>query len=336
MNWSQHELPKFDKNFYHEHPEITARSAEEVAEYRRQHELRVFPDDAPKPVTKFSESPFPEYVIESIVRAGFRDPTPIQAQGWPMAMSGKDMIGIASTGSGKTLAYLLPGIVHINAQPELRPGDGPIMLVMAPTRELAVQIQQDADKFGGNSKIKNVCLYGGAPKRDQAQKLERGVEIVIATPGRLIDFMESGKTNLRRVTYLVLDEADRMLDMGFEPVVSLIRRDPLTCPCTPSVSHLMACFLDRSRRPARICFRGRFDRPSRLFNRLNCLSAQARVSLSPPTAQLAPVRNLPRLQSSIPRNRRSSLHASQRLFSVGPRRRATRLSNRDREGDHGA
>merc|ERR1711988_1292622 len=112
--------------------------------------------------------------------------------------------------------------VHINAQPHLKRGDGPVMLVLAPTRELAVQIKEECDKFGGSSGIKNVCVYGGAPRGDQARSLREGVEIVIATPGRLIDFLESGTTNLRRVTYLVMDEADRMLDMGFEPQVRKI------------------------------------------------------------------------------------------------------------------
>lgn len=83
--------------------------------------------------------------------AGFKEPTAIQAQGWPMAMSGRDMVGVAATGSGKTLSYLLPAVVHINAQPYLKPGDGPIVLVLAPTRELAVQIQEEANKFGGTS-----------------------------------------------------------------------------------------------------------------------------------------------------------------------------------------
>jgi len=237
IRWSELSLPKFDKDFYirlgYEHPAVTARSNEEVAEYRRRNELKVSPEsECPKPVTKFDESPFPDYVIETIKKAGFKDPTPIQAQGWPMALSGKDMVGIASTGSGKTLAYLLPAIVHINAQDPLNHGDGPVVLIMAPTRELAVQIKAECDLFGSSSKIRNTCLYGGAPKGSQARDLERGVEIVIATPGRLIDFLESGKTNLRRVTYLVLDEADRMLDMGFEPamrqIVSQIRPDRQT------------------------------------------------------------------------------------------------------------
>jgi len=162
----------------------------------------------------------------------FSAPTAIQSQGWPMAMSGRDMVGIAETGSGKTLAYILPAIVHINAQPFLESGDGPICLVLAPTRELAVQIQQECERFGKSSKIKSTCVYGGVPKGPQIRDLTRGVEIVIATPGRLIDMLEMGKTNLRRVTYLVMDEADRMLDMGFEPqirkIVDQVRPDRQT------------------------------------------------------------------------------------------------------------
>jgi ATP-dependent RNA helicase DDX5/DBP2 len=149
-----------------------------------------------------------------------------------MALSGRDVVGIAETGSGKTLTYCLPAIVHINAQPLLAPGDGPIVLVLAPTRELAVQIQQEITKFGKSSRIRNTCVYGGVPRGPQIRDLSKGVEVCIATPGRLIDMLEGGKTNLRRVTYLVLDEADRMLDMGFEPqirkIISQIRPDRQT------------------------------------------------------------------------------------------------------------
>jgi hypothetical protein len=95
----------------------------------------------------------------------------------------------------------------------LKPGDGPIVLVLAPTRELAVQIKEECDKFGNSSEIKNTVVYGGVPKSRQVRDLRSGMEIVIATPGRLIDHLEQGNTNLKRVTYLVLDEADRMLDM---------------------------------------------------------------------------------------------------------------------------
>jgi len=117
---------------------------------------------------------------------------------------------------------MLPAIVHINAQPLLGPGDGPIVLVLAPTRELACQILEECNKFGSSSRLKTTCVYGGVPKHTQAHELRDGVEICIATPGRLLDFLESGTTNLRRVTYLVLDEADRMLDMGFEPQIRRI------------------------------------------------------------------------------------------------------------------
>ena len=105
-------------------------------------------------------------------------------------MSGQNLVGIAKTGSGKTLAYVLPAIVHINNQPELKHADGPIVLILAPTRELAQQIQQITTEFGSSSHVRNTCIFGGAPKGPQARDLERGVEVVIATPGRLIDFLE--------------------------------------------------------------------------------------------------------------------------------------------------
>ncbi|XP_061131611.1 probable ATP-dependent RNA helicase DDX5 isoform X2 [Syngnathus typhle] len=170
--------------------------------------------------------------MDMVSKQNWIEPTPIQAQGWPVALSGKDMVGIAQTGSGKTLAYLLPAIVHIQHQPFLEHGDGPICLVLAPTRELAQQVQQVAAEYGRASHLKSTCIYGGAPKGPQIRDLERGVEICIATPGRLIDFLECSKTNLQRCTYLVLDEADRMLDMGFEPqirkIVDQIRPDRQT------------------------------------------------------------------------------------------------------------
>ncbi|KAL5728792.1 RNA helicase [Ranunculus cassubicifolius] len=225
-------LTHFEKNFYIESPSIAAMNEEEVDAYRLKRQITVEGKDVPKPVKVFQDIGFPEYVMQEVLKAGFVEPTPIQAQGWPMALKGRDLIGIAETGSGKTLAYLLPAIVHVNAQPILAPGDGPIVLVLAPTRELAVQIQQEATKFGASSRIKNTCIYGGVPKGPQVRDLQKGVEIIIATPGRLIDMLESHHTNLRRVTYLVLDEADRMLDMGFEPqmkkIVSQIRPDRQT------------------------------------------------------------------------------------------------------------
>jgi len=210
------------KDFYVEHPAVTAMSDQDVLETRKAMDVEVSGRDVPKPIRSFEEGSFPEYIMQSVRAQGYTKPTAIQSQGWPCALSGRDVIGLAETGSGKTAAFLLPAIVHINAQPFLEPGDGPIVLVLAPTRELAVQIKKEADKFGGTSRIKSACLYGGAPKNEQIRELNQGCEIVIATPGRLIDLLTIRKTNLRRVTYLVLDEADRMLDMGFEPQIRTI------------------------------------------------------------------------------------------------------------------
>lgn len=223
INWSQVSLIKFEKDFYQEHPDVKDMSEKEADRVRRSKQISIVDGhQVPKPVRTFEEASFPDYVLDEITRAGFREPTPIQVQGWPIALSGRDMIGIAETGSGKTLAFLLPAIVHINAQPYLSKGDGPVVLVLGPTRELACQIREECNRFGKSSRIKNTCVYGGVPKMQQVRDLEEGVEIVIATPGRLIDFLEGNSTNLKRVTYLVLDEADRMLDMGFEPQIRKI------------------------------------------------------------------------------------------------------------------
>lgn len=226
--WDMGNLTPFAKDFYVPHPNVNKRPFHEVEQYRVSKEI-IVTGNAPKPIQFFEEASFPDYVMENIKKQGFDFPTPIQAQGWPIAMSGLNMVGIARTGSGKTLAYILPATVHINNQEQLRRGDGPIALVLAPTRELAQQIQQVVGEFGSSTYIRSTCLFGGAPKGPQARDLERGVEVVIATPGRLLDFLERAKTNLKRCTYLVLDEADRMLDMGFEPqirkIVEQIRPD---------------------------------------------------------------------------------------------------------------
>lgn len=141
-------------------------------------------------------------------------------------------MGIAETGSGKTLCYALPCIVHINAQELLQKGEGPISLVLVPTRELALQIYEEVQKFAKTSCIKCLAVYGGTDKQEQLKKLQSGIEFLIATPGRLIDLLSINATNLNRVTFVVLDEADRMLDLGFEPkikdILSKIRPDRQT------------------------------------------------------------------------------------------------------------
>lgn len=222
IDWSKLHLVPFEKNFYIEHPAVSSRSEIDVSRFRSENKIICQGLSMPKPITTFDEASFPKYILDVVGQMHFARPTPIQSQGWPVCLLGRDLIGIAETGSGKTLAYLLPAIVHINAQRELSRGEGPIVLIMAPTRELAIQIASEVARFASSSRIRSVCVFGGVPRGPQRRQLETGSEIVIATPGRLIDFLESGVTNLRRVTYLVLDEADRMLDMGFEPQIRKI------------------------------------------------------------------------------------------------------------------
>merc|ERR1719187_1986323 len=130
-------------------------------------------------------------------KENFKEPTAVQAQGWPIALSGENLVSIAMTGSGKTMGYMLPAIIHCMNQAYLERGDGPIVLVMSPTRELAQQIQEQATKFAGPCELRTACLFGGAPKGGQIRDLERGAEICVATPGRLIDILEMGKVHLR-------------------------------------------------------------------------------------------------------------------------------------------
>eukprot|EP00808_Paulinella_micropora_P002498 g29199.t1 len=231
-DWSTMTLVPFERNFYVGHPRTAERTADEVLAWRNAQRITVEGEDVPNPVLKFSEALFPTYIAYELKKANFKRPTPIQAQGWPAALRGRDVIGIADTGSGKTLSFLLPAIVHINAQPPLQPGDGPIVLILSPTRELAQQTMGECNKFGKSSGLKFACVFGGIPRAQQIRPLKQGAEVLVGTPGRVIDFVESGVVNFNRVTYLVLDEADRMLDMGFEKQVkqicSMVRPDRQT------------------------------------------------------------------------------------------------------------
>ena len=226
----------FRKNFYVEVPELTRMTAEKVAAYREELEhIKVKGKKCPKPVKTWAQCGLSTKVLDVIKKSKYEKPTPIQTQAIPAIMSGRDVIGIAKTGSGKTLAFLLPLFRHILDQPPLDYDDGPLSLILTPTRELAMQIYSECKKFCKPLKLRVVCVYGGTGISDQIGDLKRGAEIVVCTPGRMIDMLaaNSGRvTNLRRVTYTVLDEADRMFDMGFEPqvakIISHIRPDRQT------------------------------------------------------------------------------------------------------------
>ncbi|XP_064386296.1 probable ATP-dependent RNA helicase DDX43 isoform X3 [Halichondria panicea] len=226
------DCPDIKKEFYFEDPEVAGMSVDQVEDFRERHngisvtDLSDITRSVPNPVAMFEQafSCYPD-ILREIEKAKFVTPSPIQSQAWPILMQGFDMVGIAQTGTGKTLAFLLPALIHIDGQetPMAERG-GPTVLVLSPTRELALQIEKEAKKYSYKN-IKCMCVYGGGDRREQIHKVSQGVEIVIATPGRLNDLLMNELLSVRSVTYLVLDEADRMLDMGFEPQIMKILLD---------------------------------------------------------------------------------------------------------------
>ncbi|XP_053944077.1 ATP-dependent RNA helicase DDX42 isoform X2 [Cuculus canorus] len=232
IDHSEIEYPPFEKNFYDEHEEITSLTPQQVVELRHKLNLRVSGAAPPRPGSSFAHFGFDEQLMHQIRKSEYTQPTPIQCQGVPVALSGRDMIGIAKTGSGKTAAFIWPMLIHIMDQKELEPGDGPIAVIVCPTRELCQQIHSECKRFGKAYNLRSVAVYGGGSMWEQAKALQEGAEIVVCTPGRLIDHVKKKATNLQRVTYLVFDEADRMFDMGFEyqvrSIASHVRPDRQT------------------------------------------------------------------------------------------------------------
>ncbi|XP_048361800.1 probable ATP-dependent RNA helicase DDX43 [Sphaerodactylus townsendi] len=231
MKWA--DLPPIEKIFYKESTKIASMSQEEIDRNRKENN-NITCDDLkngekrhiPNPVCEFEDA-FQHYpdIMANIRKVGFQKPTPIQSQAWPIILKGFDLIGIAQTGTGKTLAYLMPGFIHLDLQPIPREKrGGPGMLVLTPTRELALQVEAECSKYSYKG-IKSICIYGGGDRKGQISVVTKGVDIVIATPGRLNDLQMNNFINLRSITYLVLDEADRMLDMGFEPQIMKILLD---------------------------------------------------------------------------------------------------------------
>lgn len=202
------------------HCSSTARDA--ASAYIKKHEISVSDEDAPSPILSFADSGLPDDLLNKL-GSDFINPTPIQAQGLPIALAGKNLVGVAQTGSGKTLAFLLPAFVHLLKEGRRNiSGQGPSVLILAPTRELANQIEEVAAQFRRLLRINTVCCIGGMSRGRQLSQYDRGAHLMIGTPGRINDFLESGDISLKNCGYVVLDEADRMLDMGFEPQVRSI------------------------------------------------------------------------------------------------------------------
>lgn len=208
------------------------KSLEEMVE----RDWRIFKEDynisckggrIPNAVRKWKEAGLPKDILDSIDMVGYKEPTPIQRQAIPIGLQNRDIIGVAETGSGKTAAFLIPLLVWITSLPKIERkidiiDKGPYAIILAPTRELAQQIEEETIKFGKAVGIRTVAVIGGISREEQGFKLRQGCEIVIATPGRLIDVLENRYLVLSQCTYVVLDEADRMIDMGFEPDVQKI------------------------------------------------------------------------------------------------------------------
>lgn len=175
-----------------------------------------------KPLESFAETGFPSDLLE--ITKTFKKPTPIQSQCWPIAISQRDIVGIAETGSGKTLAFGLPALDRIKKIRQAGSSNNkkPLALVLAPTRELGIQSAEVLTTAGKASKMRILCAFGGVDKQPQRTALRSGVDIIVATPGRLLDLVNEGECDLGQVVFLVLDEADRMLDLGFEKDIRAI------------------------------------------------------------------------------------------------------------------
>jgi ATP-dependent RNA helicase RhlE len=164
----------------------------------------------------FEELEIIDPILKALNAEGYTQPTPIQEKSIPSLLKRKDLLGCAQTGTGKTAAFAIPILQHLYNDKNLRSGRREIKsLVITPTRELAIQIQESFTKYGKYTGIKNTVIFGGVKQSGQTQTLVKGVDVLIATPGRLLDLMNQGFISLRNVEYFVLDEADRMLDMGF-------------------------------------------------------------------------------------------------------------------------
>ena len=176
---------------------------------------------------KFADLNLDKNILSAVRSEGYESPTPIQAQAIPFALDGRDIMASAQTGSGKTAAFLLPTLQKLTKRSE-KPGKGPRALVLTPTRELAAQVEKNALAYAKNMRwFRTVSIVGGASFGYQTRALSKPVDLIVATPGRLMDLMQSGKVDFARLEVLILDEADRMLDMGFiDDIETIVEATP--------------------------------------------------------------------------------------------------------------
>ena len=185
-----------EKKLYKPHPDIENASKTQINKLLGEAGIRIQGYQPQRPISSFGHFSFPDRLMERIRKSDFYEPTPIQAAACPQILAGRDVIGIARTGSGKTAAFIWPIIIHCLKQIPLQDGDGPMVIILAPTRELAQQIYSEVRKFTRNySRIRSAIAFGGGNMYDQGKDLKRGCEIIVATPGRLIDHVKKGNFN---------------------------------------------------------------------------------------------------------------------------------------------
>ncbi|GAM82513.1 hypothetical protein ANO11243_004950 [Dothideomycetidae sp. 11243] len=231
-------------------------SETEVAEFLKKSQITLIDETGSgsdlRPIMSFDQLPFSDGTLKAHF-SSFKAPTPIQAAAWPYLLAGRDAIGVAETGSGKTMAFGLPCVQHVHDKLAGKKSSSVRACIVSPTRELALQIHEQLEKLGARLGLKVACVFGGVNK-DQQRLTLTGASILVATPGRLNDFIDEGSISLKKVSFLVLDEADRMLDKGFEPEIRKIvgatagkERQTLMFTATwpPAIRELAATFLNK-------------------------------------------------------------------------------------------
>ncbi|CAD7955015.1 unnamed protein product [Amoebophrya sp. A120] len=227
VDHSKIKYPEFEKNLYDEHDSVKQMTEEQVSSLRDNLELRCLGQDIPRPVYSFAQFSLDEQIMQVLRKNDYETPTAIQSQAIPVALQGRDLIGTAQTGSGKTLAYVLPMLTHCifnwesNGSKEMQ-NAGPMALILCPTQDLAIQIEKEIYKFGKKQQLRSVTLAGGLSKQEQWKQCKKGCDIVVGSPGRIMDLIKQKAISLIRCSFLVLDEADRMFEMGFENQVTSI------------------------------------------------------------------------------------------------------------------
>ena len=239
IDWTKMQIyPKYPIRF--EESKITSKRADkEITEFYEQAGIVVEGENVPKPLLSFDEWASHDVLKRILMEKQWKKPTPIQSAAWPIAIRGRDLVGNVKTGSGKTLAFVLPALQHIQAQPIQRLSEGPSVLVLSPTRELAAQTCECFQDFGAPYSTRTALVCGGVRKYDQISELKRGAHVYAATPGRLLDLIFEGVINTKKVTFLVIDEADKLIEMGFEDqlydIMKQIRPDAQTSMWTATM-----------------------------------------------------------------------------------------------------